>query len=131
MACICLPVSRRCCPERQSFLTQIELYATPGSKYEFLFIAKVQPLTPCDDASLSPSSHQHPGWIVCLRVCANGVQGGGSANKTYLYQQTKALLNPTSLMKFLEDNIKTMCVSPCARWAPSPFYPPHSSTSSF
>lgn len=35
-------------------------------------------------------------------------KGGGSANKTYLYQQTKALLNPTSLFKFLEDNIKTM-----------------------
>lgn len=35
-------------------------------------------------------------------------KGGGSANKTYLYQQTKALLNPKSLMKFLEDNIKTM-----------------------
>ena len=53
---------------------QIDLYATAGSKYEFLFIAK----------------------------------GGGSANKTFLYQQTKALLNETSLMKFLEDNIKTM-----------------------
>ena len=37
-------------------------------------------------------------------------KGGGSANKTYLYQQTKALLNPKSLMKFLEDNIKTMYV---------------------
>lgn len=36
--------------------------------------------------------------------------GGGSANKTYLFQQTKALLNPNSLMKFLEDNIKTMYV---------------------
>lgn len=35
-------------------------------------------------------------------------KGGGSANKTYLYQQTKALLNEKSLMKFLEDNIKTM-----------------------
>ncbi len=34
----------------------------------------------------------------------------GSANTTYLFQQTKALLNPTSLMKFLEDNIKTMFV---------------------
>ena len=53
---------------------QIELYATKGSDYNFLFLAK----------------------------------GGGSANKTYLYQQTKALLNPASLMKFLEDNIKTM-----------------------
>lgn len=35
-------------------------------------------------------------------------KGGGSANKSYLYQQTKSLLNPKSLMKFLEDNIKTM-----------------------
>lgn len=55
---------------------QIDLYATKGSQYEFLFIAK----------------------------------GGGSANKSYLYQQTKSLLNPKSLMKFLEDNIKTMYV---------------------
>ena len=53
---------------------QIELYATDGDAYNFLFIAK----------------------------------GGGSANKTYLYQQTKALLNPASLMKFLDDNIKTL-----------------------
>ena len=35
-------------------------------------------------------------------------KGGGSANKTFLYQQTKALLNRNSLMKFLEENIKTM-----------------------
>lgn len=40
-------------------------------------------------------------------------KGGGSANKTFLYQQTKALLNPTSLMKFLEDNIKTIGTSAC------------------
>ena len=53
---------------------QIDLYATAGSSYNFLFIAK----------------------------------GGGSANKTFLYQQTKSLLNPASLMKFLDDNIKTM-----------------------
>lgn len=58
---------------------QIDLYATAGDKYSFLFIAK----------------------------------GGGSANKTFLYQQTKSLLNPTSLMKFLEDNIKTIGTSAC------------------
>lgn len=40
-------------------------------------------------------------------------KGGGSANKTFLYQQTKALLNPASLMKFLEDNIKTIGTSAC------------------
>ena len=58
---------------------QIDLYATSGSQYDFLFIAK----------------------------------GGGSANKTYLYQQTKALLNPASLEKFLDDNIKTIGTSAC------------------
>src|ERR1044072_2050281 len=42
---------------------QIELYATDGEAYKFLFMAK----------------------------------GGGSANKSYLYQETKALLNPQSL----------------------------------
>eukprot|EP01041_Mallomonas_annulata_P011802 gene11802-24724_t len=58
---------------------QIELYATDGDEYKFLFMAK----------------------------------GGGSANKTFLYQQTKALLNPNSLMKFLEENIKTIGTSAC------------------
>ena len=58
---------------------QIDLYATPGGNYEFLFVAK----------------------------------GGGSANKTFLYQQTKALLNPASLQKFLEENIKTIGTSAC------------------
>ena len=58
---------------------QIDIHATKGNEYHFLFIAK----------------------------------GGGSANKTFLYQQTKALLNPTSLMKFLDDNIKTIGTSAC------------------
>lgn len=40
-------------------------------------------------------------------------KGGGSANKTFLYQQTKALLNPKSIMKFLEDNIKSLGTSAC------------------
>lgn len=51
---------------------QIELYATPGNEYNFLFIAK----------------------------------GGGSANKSYLYQQTKALLNPEKLLSFVNEKIK-------------------------
>lgn len=33
-------------------------------------------------------------------------KGGGSANKTYLYQQTKALLNPDTLLSFINDKIK-------------------------
>lgn len=58
---------------------QIELYAQPGSTYDFLFIAK----------------------------------GGGSANKTYLYQQTKALLNPKSLPAFLEEKFKSLGTAAC------------------
>lgn len=58
---------------------QIELYATAGNAYNFLFLAK----------------------------------GGGSANKTYLYQQTKALLNPASIMKFMDEHIKSIGTSAC------------------
>jgi len=58
---------------------QIDLYATPGAEYKFLFVAK----------------------------------GGGSANKTYLYQETKALLNPVTLKKFLVDKMKTLGTAAC------------------
>lgn len=58
---------------------QIDLYATEGDAYKFMFMAK----------------------------------GGGSANKTYLYQQTKALLNPASLRKFLEEQIRSIGTSAC------------------
>jgi len=64
---------------RTNLPAQIDLYATAGDEYHFLFIAK----------------------------------GGGSANKTFLYQQTKSLLNPKSLAKFLEDNVKTIGTSAC------------------
>jgi fumarate hydratase class I len=40
-------------------------------------------------------------------------KGGGSANKTFLYQQTKALLNTGALESFLEKNIKTIGTSAC------------------
>ena len=58
---------------------QIDIYATEGNEYKFLFMAK----------------------------------GGGSANKTFLFQQTKALLNPDSLMKFLDEKIRTLGTSAC------------------
>ncbi len=58
---------------------QIDLFASTGNEYKFMFIAK----------------------------------GGGSANKTFLYQQTKALLNTGSLESFLEANIKTIGTSAC------------------
>ncbi len=40
-------------------------------------------------------------------------KGGGSANKTYLYQETKALLNPPTLKKFLVDKMKTLGTAAC------------------
>lgn len=58
---------------------QIELYATEGDAYKFLFIAK----------------------------------GGGSANKTYLFQQTPAVLRGENLVKFLDTQIKTLGTAAC------------------
>ena len=40
-------------------------------------------------------------------------KGGGSANKTFLYQETKALLNPQSLVKFLDAKIRTLGTAAC------------------
>lgn len=40
-------------------------------------------------------------------------KGGGSANKTYLYQETKALLNPDKLVPFLVEKIKTLGTAAC------------------
>jgi fumarate hydratase class I len=40
-------------------------------------------------------------------------KGGGSANKSFLYQETKALLNPTSLMAFLDRELKKLGTAAC------------------
>src|SRR5262249_45456980 len=40
-------------------------------------------------------------------------KGGGSANKSFLYQQTKAVLNPKALIKFLDEKIKTLGTAAC------------------
>lgn len=40
-------------------------------------------------------------------------KGGGSANKTYLYQETKALLNPQSLVKFIIDKMSSLGTAAC------------------
>ncbi|HNS97558.1 MAG TPA: fumarate hydratase [Polyangiaceae bacterium] len=58
---------------------QIDIYATEGMEYNFLFIAK----------------------------------GGGSANKTYLFQETKATLNPGTLEKFLVSKMMTLGTAAC------------------
>jgi fumarate hydratase class I len=58
---------------------QIELYATSGGAYKFLFMAK----------------------------------GGGSANKSYLYQETKAVLSQERMAAFLEDKLRSLGTSAC------------------
>jgi fumarate hydratase class I len=41
------------------------------------------------------------------------VKGGGSANKTYLYQMTKAVLNPGTLVPFLVEKMRTLGTAAC------------------
>lgn len=40
-------------------------------------------------------------------------KGGGSANKSFLYQETKAVLNPASMMKFLEEKLRSLGTAAC------------------
>ena len=40
-------------------------------------------------------------------------KGGGSANKTYLYQETKAILNPKTLVPFLVEKMKSLGTAAC------------------
>jgi fumarate hydratase, class I len=40
-------------------------------------------------------------------------KGGGSANKTYLYQETKAVLNPEALINFMKDKMKSLGTAAC------------------
>lgn len=58
---------------------QIDLYATGGSAYDFLFIAK----------------------------------GGGSANKSYIYQKTKSVLNPKSMEAFIKEALGNLGTAAC------------------
>lgn len=58
---------------------QIDLYATLGETYSFLFVAK----------------------------------GGGSANKSMLFQETKAVLNPRSLEAYLDAKLKSLGTAAC------------------
>jgi len=58
---------------------QIDLFATPGDSYDFLFVAK----------------------------------GGGSANKTFLFQETRALLTPAGLAKFFDEKIRALGTAAC------------------
>lgn len=64
---------------RTNLPAQIDLYATEGDAYKFLFVSK----------------------------------GGGSANKTFLYQETKALLNPTRIREFAIEKMRSLGTAAC------------------
>src|SRR5215468_9724886 len=40
-------------------------------------------------------------------------KGGGSANKSFLYQETRAVLNPQSLLKFIDEKVRTLGTAAC------------------
>ena len=40
-------------------------------------------------------------------------KGGGSANKSFLYQETKAILNPKSFMVWLDDKLRQIGTAAC------------------
>jgi fumarate hydratase class I len=58
---------------------QIDLYATSGAEYHFLFLAK----------------------------------GGGSANKSYIFQKTKSVLNPKSMEAFVKEALSGLGTAAC------------------
>jgi len=65
---------------------QIELYSTPGPK----------------------SSGGKPEYRFLFMA-----KGGGSANKSFLFQETKAVLNPTRMLKFLDEKIRSLGTAAC------------------
>jgi fumarate hydratase class I len=78
--------------------------------------SQVAPLTMYEEANTGTNLpaqidiHAVPGDAYKFLFIA---KGGGSANKTFLYQQTKALLNPRSLIKFLDEKIRTLGTAAC------------------
>ena len=83
---------------------QIELYATPGNEYHFLFIAKGKTTSPHVISDSHMAIRNRLPHFLTLNACVGS--GGGSANKSFLFQQTKAVLNEKKLLSFLDEKIK-------------------------
>ncbi len=54
----------------------------------------------------APGTDPHYGFLVLAK-------GGGSANKTFLYQETKAVLNPKRLAEFLDEKLRALGTAAC------------------
>ncbi|MEI6216102.1 MAG: fumarate hydratase [Actinomycetes bacterium] len=55
------------------------------------------------------SDNEHPDEYNFLFIA----KGGGSANKSYLYQETKAILNPSSFMNWLDEKLRSLGTAAC------------------
>ena len=55
------------------------------------------------------SDNEHPNEYNFLFIA----KGGGSANKSYLYQETKAVLNPKSFMNWLDEKLRSLGTAAC------------------
>ncbi|GAB3255018.1 fumarate hydratase [Nocardioides dilutus] len=67
---------------------QIEIYSTPQSS--------------------GPDGTSRPEYKFLFMA-----KGGGSANKSFLYQETKAVLNPTRMLEFLDEKIRSLGTAAC------------------
>ena len=100
-----------CCDEEALSLGVYNTYTQENLRY-----SQNAPLNMYDEVNTKcnlPAQidiHAHEGMeyhFLCV------TKGGGSANKTYLYQETKALLNPSTLVPFLIEKIKTLGTAAC------------------
>ena len=100
-----------CCDEEALSLGVYNTYTQENLRY-----SQNAPLNMYDEVNtkcnlpVQIDIHAHEGMeyhFLCV------TKGGGSANKTYLYQETKALLNPSTLVPFLIEKIKTLGTAAC------------------
>ncbi|MBX3313047.1 MAG: fumarate hydratase [Actinobacteria bacterium] len=88
-----------------------ETYAKDNLRY-----SQMAPLTLWDEKNTGTNL---PGEIKISAIDGDAykflfmAKGGGSANKSFLFQETKAVLNPASLAKFLDDKLRLLGTSAC------------------
>src|SRR3954454_22365983 len=88
-----------------------DTYLTSNLRY-----SQMAPLTVWDEVN---TKNNLPAQIELYAVDGDAykflfmAKGGGSANKSYLFQETKAVLNPSSLMHFLDEKLRTLGTAAC------------------
>jgi fumarate hydratase class I len=97
-----------------------EAYLTAGAKEAYtegnLRYSQMAPLTMYDEV---PTKDNLPAQVEIESVPGSAYEflfvakGGGSANKSFLYQETKATITPATLMKFIREKVLTLGTSAC------------------